>query len=134
MTMGAARSLRDVRMADAAEVGGKAASLGELMAAAVRVPDGVVLTIDGVELPPDERNRQIASAVETLGDGPFAVRSSGVAEDGADRSYAGMFETVLGVPTGEVPAATERVLASGTSARAAARLVIPDRFSFHSSK
>ena len=42
--------LRDVRMADAAEVGGKAASLGELMAAAVRVPDGVVLTVDGVEI------------------------------------------------------------------------------------
>ena len=119
MTTPAARPLRDVRLADAAEVGGKAANLGELMAAAVRVPDGVVLTVDGVELPPDERNRQIASAVETLGDGPFAVRSSGVAEDGADRSYAGMFETVLGVPTGEVPAATERVLASGNSARVA---------------
>ena len=83
MTMPAARSLRDVRMADAAEVGGKAASLGELMATAVRVPEGVVLTVEGVDLPPDERNRQIASAAESLGDGPFAVRSSGVAEDGA---------------------------------------------------
>ena len=31
-------------MADVAEVGGKAASLGELLAAGVRVPDGVVLT------------------------------------------------------------------------------------------
>ena len=106
-------------MADAAEVGGKAASLGELMAAAVRVPHGVVLTVDGVELPPDERNRQIASAVESLGDGPFAVRSSGVAEDGAERSYAGMFETVLGVFPDDVLAATERVLASGHSARVA---------------
>ena len=119
MTMRAARSLRDVRMADAAEVGGKAASLGELMATAVRVPDGVVLTVDGVELPPDERNRQIASAVESLGGGPFAVRSSGVAEDGAERSYAGMFETVLGVRTEDVVAATDRVLASGHSARVA---------------
>jgi phosphohistidine swiveling domain-containing protein len=119
MTMLAARSLRDVRMADAAEVGGKAANLGELMATDVRVPDGFVLTVDGVELPPDERNRQIASAVESLGDGPFAVRSSGVAEDGADRSYAGMFESVLGVPTDDVLAATERVLASGNSARVA---------------
>ena len=119
MTMPAARSLRDVRMADAAEVGGKAASLGELMATAVRVPEGVVLTVEGVELPPDERNRQIASAVESLGDGPFAVRSSGVAEDGGERSYAGMFETVLGVRTEDVVAATERVLASGHSARVA---------------
>jgi phosphohistidine swiveling domain-containing protein len=119
MTTPAARSLRDVRMADAAEVGGKAANLGELMATEVRVPDGVVLTVDAVELPPDERHRQIASAVESLGDGPFAVRSSGVAEDGAERSYAGMFETVLGVPPDGVPAATERVLASGSSARVA---------------
>ena len=114
MTMLPLDRFASVRMADAAEVGGKAASLGELMAAAVRVPDGVVLTVDGVELPPDERNRQIASAVERLGDGPFAVRSSGVAEDGAERSYAGMFETVLGVRTEDVVAATERVLASGT--------------------
>ena len=119
MTKPAARSLRDVRMADAAEVGGKAANLGELMATDVRVPDGVVLTVGGVELPPDERNRLIASAVESIGDGPFAVRSSGVAEDGAERSFAGMFETVLGVPTHDVVAATERVLASGNSARAA---------------
>jgi len=119
MTMRGARSLRDVRMADAAEVGGKAASLGELMATDVRVPDGVVLTVDGVELPPDERNRLIASAVESIGDGPFAVRSSGVAEDGAERSFAGMFETVLGVHTQDVVAATERVLASGHSARVA---------------
>ena len=119
MTARAARSLRDVRMADVAEVGGKAASLGELMAADVRVPDGVVLTVEGVGLPADERNRQIASAVESLGDGPFAVRSSGVAEDGAERSYAGMFETVLGVRTEDVVAATDRVLASGHSARVA---------------
>ena len=38
------RLLRDVRMADAAEIGRKAASLGELLAAGFRVPDGVVLT------------------------------------------------------------------------------------------
>ena len=91
----------------------------ELMATAVRVPEGVVLTVEGVDLPPDERNRQIASAAESLGDGPFAVRSSGVAEDGGERSYAGMFETVLGVSTDDVLAATERVLASGHSARVA---------------
>ena len=48
MTELAARSLRDVRMADVAEVGGKAASLGDLLAADVRVPDGVVLTVAGV--------------------------------------------------------------------------------------
>ena len=34
------RPLRDLRMADANQVGGKAASLGELLAEGVRVPDG----------------------------------------------------------------------------------------------
>jgi phosphohistidine swiveling domain-containing protein len=117
MTGHAARPLRDVRMADAAEVGGKAASLGDLLAADVRVPDGVVLTVEGAAMPADERNRLIASAVESLGRGPFAVRSSAVAEDGAERSYAGMFDTVLGVRAEEVCAATDRVLASSGSTR-----------------
>ncbi|MGH2428728.1 MAG: hypothetical protein ACRDGV_07580 [Candidatus Limnocylindria bacterium] len=40
MSSTAVRRLTDVRLADAAEVGGKAASLGELLAAGVRVPDG----------------------------------------------------------------------------------------------
>ncbi len=119
MTMTDVRSLSDVRMADAADVGGKAANLGELLAADVRVPDGVVVTVKGIELPPDDRNRQIGAAVASLGDGPFAVRSSGVAEDGAERSYAGMFDTVLGVGPDDVYAATERVLASGRAARVA---------------
>ncbi|MBA2263775.1 MAG: phosphoenolpyruvate synthase, partial [Chloroflexi bacterium] len=42
MSSASVRRLSDVRMGDAAEVGGKAASLGELLAAGVRVPDGVV--------------------------------------------------------------------------------------------
>ena len=74
------RRLQDVRMADVAEVGGKAASLGELLAAGVRVPDGVVLTA-GRRLAADERRSLLGSARD-LGDGPFAVRSSGIAEDG----------------------------------------------------
>ena len=120
MTALAARSLRDVRMADAAQVGGKAASLGELLAVDVRVPDGVVLTVDGVDMPRERaqstgrRRRSRASAP-----GPFAVRSSGVAEDGAEHSFAGMFGTVLDVRTEDVLGATERVLASGDSARLA---------------
>jgi rifampicin phosphotransferase len=111
------RPLDSVRMADAGQVGGKAANLGELLAEDVRVPDGVVVTVEGIEMPAAERDRQITAAIERLGGGPFAVRSSGVAEDGAERSYAGMFESVLGVRTEDVVAATERVLASGRSAR-----------------
>ena len=112
--------LSDVRMDDAAQVGGKAAGIGELFAAGARVPDGVVLAIGLSDLSPQDRHTLLAAAAEKLGAGPFAVRSSGVAEDGADRSFAGMFETVLDVPAEAVPAAADRVLASAEAARAAA--------------
>ena len=112
--------LSDVRMEDAAHVGGKAAGIGELHAAGARVPDGVVLATGISRLTPDERQVLLAAAAEKLGTGPFAVRSSGVAEDGADRSFAGMFETVLDVPSEGLPAAADRVLASAHAARATA--------------
>jgi phosphohistidine swiveling domain-containing protein len=113
------RRLADVGMADLAEVGGKAASLGELLAAGVRVPDGVVLTAGVGDMTPDERGTLVRAGAEGLGIGPFAVRSSGIAEDGADRSYAGMYETVLDVSTDELAAAVERCLGSAREARAA---------------
>ena len=113
------RRLRDVRLVDAAEVGGKAASLGELLAAGVRVPEGVVMTAQAAARAPHERRWDIAAGAWDLGPGPFAVRSSGVSEDGVERSYVGMYETVLGVPTDGLAEATDRVLASGQAARVA---------------
>ena len=112
--------LSDVRMEDAAQVGGKAAGIGELFAAGARVPDGVVLATGLANLSPEKRHALLAAAAEQFGNGLFAVRSSGVAEDGADRSFAGMFETVLNVPAEALPAAADRVLSSAEAARAAA--------------
>jgi pyruvate,water dikinase len=106
-------------MADAGQVGGKAAALGELLRAGIQVPDGVVLTAEAAELTTGERQPLLDAAANDLGGGPFAVRSSGVAEDAVEHSYAGMYETVLDVPAEGLPAATERVLASARSARAA---------------
>lgn len=120
MTSPTVRRLGDLRMADAAEVGGKAAQLGELIAAGARVPDGLVLTFAAGELTADDRRSLLGASAEELGSGPFAVRSSGIAEDGAERSFAGMYETVLDVPADELPAATDRVLASAQAARATA--------------
>jgi len=119
MSSAAVRRLRDVRMADAAEVGGKAASLGELLAAGVRVPDGVVLTAGAAGMKADERQALLIAAAGDLGIGPFAVRSSGIAEDGAEHSYAGIYESVLDVSADELPAATDRCLASARAARVA---------------
>lgn len=113
------RRLRDVRSADAGEVGGKAASLGELIAAGVRVPDGVVLSADVAALATNERQSLLERVVGVLGHGPFAVRSSGIAEDGAEQSFAGMFESVLDVTTDALGAAIDRTLASADARRVA---------------
>ena len=114
-----ATTLSDLRITDAPEVGGKAASLGELMAEGVRVPDGVVLTVAGAQLPADERRALIEGGVGRLGDGTFAVRSSGVSEDGAERSFAGMYESALDVPVGGLAQAADRTLASAGGAHLA---------------
>lgn len=118
MTTLAVRQLADVRLADAAEVGGKAASLGELLADGGHVPDGVVLTVAGAALEKTRRDAELLEAIAPLRPGPFAVRSSAIGEDGADRSYAGVYETVLDVDVADLPAATDEVLASARSGRA----------------
>jgi phosphohistidine swiveling domain-containing protein len=118
MSSAAVRRLSDVRMADAAEVGGKAASLGELLAAGVRVPDGVVLTAAAADMTAEDRRSLLRIGVQDLGSGPFAVRSSGIAEDGAERSFAGLFESVLDASADDLAEATERCLASARAARA----------------
>ncbi|HYM53656.1 MAG TPA: PEP/pyruvate-binding domain-containing protein [Candidatus Dormibacteraeota bacterium] len=119
MSEAAVRKLRDVRMADVAEVGGKAASLGELLGAGVRVPDGVVLTAGAADLTAADRRSLLFVGAGNLGIGPFAVRSSGIAEDGAERSYAGIYESVLDVSADDLAEAAERCLASAGAARVA---------------
>jgi pyruvate,water dikinase len=109
-----------LRLTDVGEVGGKAAGLGELFADGVRVPDGVVLTAGAAELSSDQRRSLLDAGMAELGEGPFAVRSSGIAEDGAALSYAGMYESVLNVAATDVPAAADRSLASANTARAGA--------------
>ncbi|MDQ3690891.1 MAG: PEP-utilizing enzyme [Chloroflexota bacterium] len=120
MTAPAVRRLGDLRMVDAAKVGGKAAQLGEVVAAGARVPDGLVLTVAAGGMSAEQRRSLLRAGMADLGSGPFAVRSSGIAEDGAERSFAGMYETVLGVSADGLPAAADRVLASAHAARAKA--------------
>ncbi len=120
MTSAAVRRLSEVGMADAGQVGGKAAGLGELIAVGARVPDGVVLTVAATEMTVSEREPLLRAAAEELGAGPFAVRSSGVSEDGAEASYAGMYETVLNVSADGLAAATARSISSAGAARVAA--------------
>ncbi|HET7520292.1 MAG TPA: PEP/pyruvate-binding domain-containing protein [Candidatus Limnocylindria bacterium] len=114
------RSLRDLRLADAPCVGGKAAGLGELFADGAHVPDGVVLSAPANGVGAEARLADLADGAAALGAGPFAVRSSGIAEDGSEQSFAGMFETLLDVPPADVLPAAERILASASAPRAEA--------------
>jgi rifampicin phosphotransferase len=82
--------LAELTRDDAAQAGGKAANLGELVRAGFPVPDGFAIIGE-----PNEA--AVRSAAEHLGDVLLAVRSSAVAEDLADASFAGQYETVLDV-------------------------------------
>lgn len=69
---------------------------------------------------PAELRMRILDACQPLGGtaGPFAVRSSAVAEDGGEQSFAGLFVTELGVRgEGELLAAISRCLASALAPR-----------------
>ena len=77
------------------QVGGKAAVLGELATQGWPVPPGFVVTADALSDP--DLAQVLAEAAERCAAGRFAVRSSGVAEDLPDASYAGLYETFLDV-------------------------------------
>ncbi len=106
---------------DASLVGTKAATLGRLRAAGFAVPDGFVVSgVAASDLEQPNVRSTIASALEALGAGAVAVRSSAAAEDLADASFAGQYESVLGVNGLEdVLAAIGDVLRSAESERVA---------------
>lgn len=123
---GAPLVLSDDRDAtDRGRVGAKAAVLAELRLAGLPVPPGVSVPVDAFD-PADGRLRDSAAqrlhdlVSSTLGPGPFAVRSSGISEDGAETSFAGQFDTLLDVPLHELDDAVVRCHASRGSPRVAA--------------
>jgi pyruvate,water dikinase len=123
--------LGDPACADVSRVGGKAASLS-VLAHRYRVPPGfcipagAALFRNDVDRSSTASRQAVAAAYRVLGERcgtpePFvAVRSSAVDEDGALASFAGQYETVLGV-SGEVAVveAIQRCRASGDSGRIA---------------
>ena len=103
--------------ADLARVGGKAFNCARLKQAGFPVPDGLVVFADA----PDEAIAGVASHrwFESVPpDCLFAVRSSGVGEDSPAQSFAGIHETLLNVPLGELAAAVATCRASARSPRA----------------
>jgi pyruvate, water dikinase len=90
--------LEEVSRADVELVGGKAASLGEMLQSGVMVPPGFVITTDGFKsgMLPDLK-QTILDAFDTLGAERVAVRSSAVAEDSGSASWAGQLESYLNI-------------------------------------
>jgi pyruvate,water dikinase len=81
---------------DAGIAGAKAATLARLLRAGFPVPDGFVVTSE-TDVTADSTRAAIEASLRSLGGGPVAVRSSAVAEDLDDASFAGQYETILGV-------------------------------------
>ncbi len=87
---------------DVSLVGGKALNLGRLIRAGFQVPAGFAITTDSYRacapggLIPDIRDSVIA-AYRAMGSPHVAVRSSATAEDMANASMAGQYETFLNI-------------------------------------
>lgn len=99
---------------DPGQVGGKAAALCRLAAAGYPPPDFFVVparVFRGQDLPP-EIEAEIRQELDHIGSGPYAVRSSAVAEDSAALSHAGQFASFLDIAAGDVTRAVARVRAS----------------------
>jgi pyruvate,water dikinase len=97
--------------------GAKAASLGRLLRAGVRVPGGFVV---GDPIGDDGWEQEIESALLELGSGTFAVRSSAFGEDGGQASFAGQLDTTLGATTtAQVVHAVHRNARSGAGQKMA---------------
>lgn len=96
--------LRLAAATDPHMAGRKAATLARLAAAGFAVPPGIVLPAAVLQGTPGRKLElpgEVASGlldmIRAWGDVPLAVRSSGLDEDGADASYAGIFTSVLDV-------------------------------------
>ena len=84
----------EISKKDVSLVGGKGASLGEMVSAAIPVPSGFVITTRAFQKKIDN---EILDAFFKLNAERVAVRSSGVAEDSSQASWAGQLESYLNV-------------------------------------
>jgi phosphohistidine swiveling domain-containing protein len=114
-------SLDDPACEAPALAGNKAATLAVLRRAGFEVPPGVVVSADALGHVGDDLPAAVRAALpdvpDLLGPGPWAVRSSGTAEDNEQASFAGQFETLLNVDQSGLADAVLRCWRSGLADR-----------------
>lgn len=98
-----------------AQAGGKGASLARLAEFGFNPPASFVIPADAFTDGKPQRGLKtaVSKALKTIGFGPYAVRSSGHAEDGQDHSHAGQFDTFLNIKAVDVVDAAAKVWTSG---------------------
>ena len=109
--------------------GGKAAGLAELIRLGLDVPPGFVIADAGADLVVVDTQSHTAVPAHSAarwyqrmadaGATPVAVRSSAAGEDGAQQSFAGQYDTVLGVDSAEALAEAVRTCVSSAGSRRA---------------
>ena len=115
----ACRRLDEIEAADEPRSGSKAYNCARLKRGGFPVPDGFVVLSTAT-------TADVAKVVghswfdEQAPDALYAVRSSGIGEDGPGQSFAGIHETRLNVPRAEVADAVAACRASAQSSRALA--------------
>jgi membrane protein insertase Oxa1/YidC/SpoIIIJ/phosphohistidine swiveling domain-containing protein/rhodanese-related sulfurtransferase len=101
--------------------GNKAYRLARMRAAGMPVPDGVLLSpaflTRFTAASQSMRKRDLDWIWQRLGQSNLAIRSSGSGEDGANQSFAGVFESVINVERNGLEAAIVQVQESFEAAR-----------------
>ncbi len=92
----------EIKQGETGLVGGKGGSLAALSRAGLPVPPGFVVTTEcfrafSTSKIPGDVQKKILAAFDKLGIDYVAVRSSAIAEDSKDTSWAGQFDTLLNV-------------------------------------
>jgi phosphohistidine swiveling domain-containing protein len=91
-------------------LGGKGAALAKLYHHGFDIPPWF-----GIPADTSWTDQELENALNQIGPGPFAVRSSGTMEDGSEYSFAGQFDSFLNVSNADVPANIKKVRDSATS-------------------
>jgi len=113
------KTLDEIVPADQPVVGGKAFNCARLRQAGFPVPDALTIPVDVADPALDSLDRHPWFDTVPL-DERFAVRSSGIGEDSAGHSFAGIHETRLNVPRDGVAAAARECRRSAASVQAVA--------------